>query len=305
MRPHLPLGLPVALVAGCGGSPPAASPPAPVASVEVPAVAVEPSSDPRTVRCGVDDRPRSVVSSTPLHPAPRARVAMKPALEIAPLTPPTQQPSLATLPRVTAAVEAPAGSFSTTPDLDPCEGLAVITDAAPLAFPVALSTEGAPLRVGAPAAAVSPYARCVQERLCGLAGGPRGTAMDVRVSVRWNYARRLSARAAPAGGDVGAPRVVFEHPLPKEHARHAFGRVLSTLAHHAGVACGSPGQGASVLVTLTLDENTKIAAARVEPTGPEVPPHLSACISARMTGESLPTPPPPRPPRDVALVLDW
>lgn len=301
--------------AACASSPPASSPVAPgppAASAQLdppPPVVVEPESDPKIVRCGVDDRPRSVVSSLDLGPSERARrVPMKPAFEIAaPLQrgisvpPPVGGP---VLPRVTAALDKPSVQFASMPDLDACEGLATVADEATFQFPVELSTEGAPLRVRPPAASVSPYVRCLQERLCGLGGGPQSKQLTVPVSVKWNYARRLSPRAAP-DGQASAPRVTFERELPAAHARHAYARTLKALVHHAAAACGFPGAEVSLILTVTLDKRMKITGAKGEATGPELPQHMPTCVAERMKGEQLPAPPEPRPSGDVALVLDW
>lgn len=314
MRPgSASLASSLALLAACAAAPPSppASPSPPPASPDAPpaVVAAEPAVDPTIVRCGVDDRPRSVVSSLDVARSERARgLAMKPAFE-APFPPQGGRAGTAPVagpltPRVSAIVDKEAVTFATMPDLDACEGLATAADEASLRFPVELSSDGAPRRVRPPATTVSPYVRCVQERLCGLAGGPASQAVSVPVSIKWNYARRRAPRAAPVGA-VDAPRVTFEHDPPESHARHAYARTLKALAHHAAALCGASGTDVSLILTLTLDKQLKVAAARAAATGPELQPHVATCVADRMKGESLPTPPEPRPSGDVVLVLDW
>ncbi len=290
------------LVVACAAAPPEpAAPPAPT-PVEVPSgPAAEPAPDPRVVRCGVDDRPRSVVSEV-AAPTDRARLFEAPFMGAGKVgAPPTGGP---VTPRVTATVDRTSASFATFPDLDACEGLATVADEVALRYSVELSVGGAPLRVRPPAEVVSPYARCVQERLCGLDGGPASQVISVPVSVKWNFARRPSPRPPPDGATV-APRVTFARELPAAHARHAYARALKSLVHHAATVCGTPSGESSLIVTVTLDAKTKITAARAEATGPEVPPELPECVAGRMRGEPLPTPPAPRPSGDVVLVLDW
>lgn len=185
------------LAAACAATPPPNPPPPPPPPPDGDhGVAVlVPSDDPRLVRCGVDDRPRSVVGSLlPAHPrlaaesraflgdraAPDppagAPMPMKPTIarEPPPQSPPIPRPPLLVtieLPRPVPGGAMPSGVGALRPDLAACDDLLEAGDAGTYGLEVAIASNGAPTEVRL-STSPSKFVRCAMERACQVRAAP-------------------------------------------------------------------------------------------------------------------------------------
>ncbi len=221
----LPLLALAALAACSSAAPTPAPPPSPSASATGPVGSSEPTSgwtphDPRIVRCGIDDRPRNVVSRLgdeatlprlkmemppppPPPPPPVAGARPKPPpggivlVDRAapqeffepPMVSPTPPLRIEALPLTNpAGGPVPTLVSSADPHYEICTSLAA-PDEVPgsLTFGLELASSGAPLRVLPPSgsATPTPLVRCFMERACQLHASAPGqkTLLDVPLRV--------------------------------------------------------------------------------------------------------------------------
>jgi hypothetical protein len=210
------------VLAACGGeplepvTPPPPPPPPPPVTDQV--LVPVPAEDARVVRCGVDDRPRSVVSMAPATrqisaeergllgdrmPEPRGGMAK-------PMMPPPTQPPRPPRPELTIVVDPPrptdGGAMSSSlmsslsasrPRIEACDDLLDVADVGPHDLMVTLTSSGAPSEVRvAESRSPSKFVRCAMEQACQLRG-PAGETARVVLPVRIERPRPLPPPPPP------------------------------------------------------------------------------------------------------------
>lgn len=269
----------VLVAAGCGPAPSPVDPkPGPTQPV---ATTVPVEDDPRIVRCGVDDRPRSVVGAaeTPRSPflgaPPVVASRAPPPLFVPPSegelveAPPEPQPTI-TLTRTAARAlpDRPASGLDAlatqNPQYEVCAELVRREDAGLHEHTVEFGAAGLPLRVVADATP-SRLARCLMERSCQLRAPGR---LDVRLGVQ---AARTEPPVKPpvdppkpAADDV---RVTFEG----ETGRSATKVLGDVVRGCAGTAQRPLEVTIEVTQTLRVDPNTHLPMLQGAPARPSRP----------------------------------
>lgn len=286
-----------------------AAPPvtAPAASASASASACDPKptppiadADPKVVRCGIDDRPRSIVSELDVPPASRAKKMEAPAFGRGGFgrgfVPPAAQGGL---PRAGVKLGAPQGKAAdlgaiakafekSELDFDACDTLAVPTDEGKFELELSLQA-GAPSVVKASKVkAPTPFFRCVMERVCGLKDAPSVSAeVSLPVAVTWNYAKlKGPVEKAPTSGVV--PFLLLENPKG-DTTQHAFFRTSRILVRGALRMC--VGQGPNLRIELELGDKNVVTKASVLAMGPGLDRGPLDCVEERLRGEKLPDPP--------------
>ena len=215
------------VLAACAGEPlePVTPPPPPPPTAPSDTVLVPvPAEDPRVVRCGVDDRPRSVVSELdePLRRAPVASAPAVPPEERAfhgdrmppeagaaapkpmPRRRPPEEPPLPPRPQLTIVVEPPrpmdgaalssslvSALAASRPRVEACDDLVEVGDVGPHGLAVTITSSGAPSEVRlVDEPTPSKFVRCAMEQACQLRG-PAGQGVRVLLPVRVERPRPL------------------------------------------------------------------------------------------------------------------
>lgn len=322
-----------ALAAACSAAsaPPApSSPPAPPASSPLSAASTEPPAatsaaagwqavDPRAVRCGIDDTPRSVLGDNlapgvdgpadesgvfseerprraGLVPFLRVDRAFPEAKPAAPRRPPRplvffQQMPLRLLDgKPLPAPLAEAFSMS-NPQYEICNNLAQDLPIEPV-FELELTSTGAALRVsptspGQP----SPYERCLMERACQLQARGAGLTAPIRVRVPVRASREpFAASPATAAGSEVRVDVMTENPSPQGAELQL--QIRSAIADSAR-GCGAVAGRARVRFSVELSgpagrkitgPSTRVAQVRTESLEGAAPGGVLGCIAGALQG---------------------
>ena len=293
-RPRLLAPL-VALLTACSSAPPAPPPQPPTTTPPADSAPADAGSgwtpvDPRIVRCGIDDRPRNVVSALPPRepgallaemaappppaagaraprpmPSPMPVMPRRPPPLVPPITPPPDavfdpgQPDLRIDPQPLASrtgTPVPASLSSVDPHYEICTSLAQESEPlGPVTFDLELASNGAPLRVLPPAgnATPSPLVRCLMERACQLqaTASPPGQKTVLDVPLRLH--RGEQAAAQPPPGQVADVRVDVATASPRSD-RAELQLQLRSAAALAMRSCGAVPDRARVRLSLDLIE---------------------------------------------------
>jgi hypothetical protein len=271
--------------------------------------------DPRVVRCGVDDRPRSVTSALDADSGERS-AKRAPADVAAPPIPmpfPLQQPvpTASALPvppmkpRANIALGDPRAASGVLPPevaaalakngapyLD-CDGLAKETDEGAFELRVSLATGGAALTIAPPPAVeVTPYLRCLVERSCQVRGAESAPAVDVILPLRitWAFPHAKPTTRHPEGG--AAPFVVFEG-VTDSSLNQPFFTYLRTMTRQTARTCLAGRMllsGARARAHLKIggtSEHPTLSSVTAEALGPSVDDQLLACMSDQIKLDGL------------------